>query len=178
MRRELGMTAAVLAVLTAGGCTGPSQDAVPTAADSPYVCAGVQRRGAELALGGDVVADRESGTWGGYPVGFNCAVDGPSGATILVNEKPSEGSGWGSNDSEVLATLAEQGNAAKIDADAPGAGYAFGGSSAGWVCDQRFVLVELLDAETEGRDHAADAERLLVSMLPWACDGADVPTAS
>jgi len=165
-----------LTVLALAACSGPSTDPVPTTASSPYVCTGVQQEGADLALGGSSTSDRQRGTWGDDPVGFNCQVDGPSGS-ILVNEKPvAAGSTWGSNGPDVLVTLKRQGLAAPIDATQPGAGYMFGDGSAGWVCGERFLLIQILDADTKGRDARADAGNLLVSMLPWTCGDAEVPS--
>ena len=170
------LAGAVLVVLVLAGCSGPSTDPVPTTASSPYVCTGVQQDGADLALGGASTSDRQRGTWGDDPVGFSCEVNGPSGS-ILVSEEPAgAASTWGSNGAEVLASLKKQGAAAAITADQPGAGYTFGDGSAGWVCGERFLLVQILDADTKGRDPKVDAGNLVVSMLPWTCGDAEVPS--
>ena len=65
-----------------------------------------------------------------------------------------------------------------IDADASGSGFLFGDSKATamWVCGNHVLAVELLDVDTQGRDRRADARNLLVSMLPWACGGDEVPS--
>jgi hypothetical protein len=177
MTRWRTATVLVLAVSSLAACTGPSTDPVSTTAATPYVCSGVPRAGTELLLGGSATLDRTRGAWGDDGVGFNCAVKHDD-AALLVNEEPSSSGGsWGVDDATVLATLAQQANAAVIDADAPGQGYVFGPSAA-WVCDGRFLRVESVDVDVDGRDVSTDVSRLLVSMLPWACGGAGAPEAS
>lgn len=168
----------VVALLLAA-CTGPSTDAVPTTAEGPWICDGVPRTGVELLLGGDAEVTSTGGEWGDDTEGFSCIVEHPGGGSVIVSEEPTAFETFNaSQDADVLGVLSEQAGATAIDADAPGAGYAYDYPAAAWVCDGRLLLVtEGQDFDVDGRDVRDDLANLVVSMLPWACDGASVPEA-
>jgi len=176
VRRTAGVVALVL---TAGvsACSGPDTSSVPTEAHAPYLCDGVPRRGAELILGGAAALEGQDGSWGAGRYSCRVRRDDDRGALIVSAQDVASAGNWGSTPDVVLRTLSEQGSPTPIEADAPGAGYGFGGGSAGWVCEDRFVLISLVDVSVEGRDGQADAEAYLVSMLPWACGDQDPPRA-
>jgi hypothetical protein len=170
MRRSALVVTVVAAVVALGGCSSPDTTAAPDVAEAPYACDGVPQRGVELALGGKGEPE-QTGSWAGRGPAFSCIVrNGDPGPRVFVT--------YGDPSTFLsLEVAAEQQNAEPIEADVTGSGYVFGGSkpTAMWVCDAHVLAVELLGEETEGRDGRADAENLLLSMLPWACDGADVP---
>lgn len=165
--------------LLLAACTGPSTDPVPTTADGPWVCDGVPRAGVELLLGGDGEVTSTGGEWGDDVDGFSCIVEHPGGGSVIVSEEPTAWERFNaSEDENVLGVLSEQGGAEPIEADAPGAGYVYDRPGAAWVCDGRLLFVsEGQDIDVDGRDVRDDLSNLLVSMLPWACDGASVPAA-
>jgi len=173
-----------LLALTVSGCTRteklPDQSPVPTQASAPFACDGVPLKATELILGGEVVLDRAEGGWDDKVRGLSCAVTAKgSKALVMVTMTPmGQSPVWGSNEQEVLQTLAAQPNATPIEAEGEGAGYLSGGGNAGWVCGDRFILVEISAVHAKGRDKRADAQALLVSMLPWACNGEPVPKQS
>jgi len=169
-----------LLALAVSGCTRteelPDQAPVPTQAGAPFVCDGVPLKAIELILGGEVMLRRPGGKWDDQVQGFSCSVSPRNGDGIVMVTATSIGlSGWGRNKQEVLQTLAAQPNATPIEAEGEGAGYLSGGGNAGWVCGDRFILVEISAVHAKGRDKRADAQALLVSMLPWACNGEPVP---
>lgn len=179
MRRAVGCVVALLA-LPLVGCAGPDRTPVPTEASGDMACDGVPRAGVELVLGGPVVVQRDHGQWGAEESGFQCDVVAAGGGTALVAvEEWDVRTRYGGSDESVVDLLGAQGGAEAIEAAAPGAGFVTGGdgadASAGWVCGGRVLTVALLGVTTAGRDQRADAERLLVSMLPWACGDEDAP---
>ena len=124
----------------------------------------------DAALGGDVEA-RQTGSWIADGPAFSCSVTRSEGKVFVTYGDPTTFLS--------LEQSSEQEGAEPITADSAGEGYLFGDSkpTAMWVCDDHVLAVELIDVDTDGRDGRDDAQRLLVSMLPWACDGAAVPQA-
>lgn len=185
--RVTAVGASVAGVLLLGGCAaGADLTPVPTVAEEPFVCDGVQQAGAELILGGPVAAIHASGSWGvesGEWTGnkwFGCLIELETGGdpNIQIDSVPPDGAGvWGTDPPTIRRSLSTQPDAHEIVADAPGDGFTFGDGAAGWVCADSFTLVVLDDVEATGRDRTADARSLLISMLPWACGGADAPSA-
>jgi len=182
-RRQRGwriLPVVALVAITLGACTSPDPSPVSPTAAAPWVCPGVPRDGSELALGGDVTAET-SGRWAAEGPGFFCTVkrEDSSDGTILVMQGPvgSFASAGATAELQLAAIKREEG-AEPIDADATGEGYAFGAGvkpTAAWVCGERVFTVELVSVDVEGRDGVADAENLLVSMLPWACGDEEAP---
>jgi len=165
----------VMLVATLAGCSGaPSLDPVPTAAAAPFLCDGVPQAGMALALGGPVKATQDVGAWGGEGFEeFDCTVEpSPNGpGVVFVTNEDMRVVVMDGDEERQRASLKSQANPAPIHADADGWGYVVGtghGQTAGWVCNGRYISVEV-DANVEGRDQRADAQALLVSMLPWAC---------
>jgi len=182
MRADVKRSAVAVGVLLLvglSGCAGTDTAAVPTEAGGAFVCDGVPSRGAELILGGAVVETRHHGQWGLDARGFQCAVTRESGGSGLITiEEWDVGTRLGTDSEGALELIAGQAGATPIDAQVDGAGYVSGAKdegSATWVCGARMLAVDLQSVTTAGRDQRADAEALLVSMLPWACGDAEAP---
>lgn len=175
-RRVVGLFGAFLGVALVAACTSaPDAAPVPLDATGPFVCDGVPSTGVELILGGPVERESSSGRWADPR--FGCIVhptDGRASSVTVSYRDVSEGAEWGDTDEAVLRTLSAQGGATAFEADVPGAGYRYG-DTAGWVCSGRFLLVSALGETPPGRDWEQDVERLAVSLLPWACAGAEAP---
>jgi hypothetical protein len=176
----MGIVAVGLLVVTVAGCARPDLSPVPSQAAAPFVCDGVPLAGAELTLGGPVEANRMVGTWGRADSMFTCSVVRKADVKglILVSDEDLRGVSPTTGEQGQLALLALQGDAQPIHADAVGAGYVFGiepSGAAAWVCHGRYIKVWLARVEVEGRSQRADAQALLVSMLPWACGDQKVP---
>ena len=176
----MGIVAVGLLVVTVAGCAGPDLSPVPSQAAAPFVCDGVPLAGAELTLGGPVEANRIVESWGDDGAGFRCSLVLKSGepGLILVSDEDLRGVSPTTGEQGQLALLALQGDAQPIHADVDGAGYVFGVDSspvAAWICHGRYITVNLERVEVEGRSQRADAQALLVSMLPWACGDQKVP---
>lgn len=176
-RRVVVVLGAVSILLS--GCSEPDKSAVPTEAKDPFVCAGVPAGAAELILGGGVVKHSSFGEWGLKDEGFQCAVGRDDGGSELIQvQEWAIATKLGGNADDALSLFAAEADATKIDAGSDGAGYVAGTSesgSASWACGERMLTVDLIRVETEGRDQRADAQALLVSMLPWACGGERAP---
>lgn len=179
MRRRFAAVASLVPVLLLTACTGGAPTPVPREAGAPFVCAGVPSEGTALILGGDVVQLRRHGEWGVDGSGFQCDVGpAPGGDALIMVEEWDVAIRLGTDGDSALKMLAAQTGATLIEADSIGAGYTSGSAdegSATWVCADRMLAVDLLGVQTAGRDQRADAEALVVSMLPWACGGEDVP---
>lgn len=170
----------VVLVATLAGCAGPDLSPVPTQAAAPFVCDGVPQAGMALTLGVPVKATQDVGAWGDKSRGFYCAVkrqDGVRGAVLVADEDLRDVAPTHGEEGQ-RATLKSQANPAPIDADADGWGYVVGTGNeptAAWVCNGRYITVDLVSVDVEGRDPRADAQALLVSMLPWSCGDQKVP---
>ena len=178
--RAVVLVVALAAGLVVAGCSGPDATTpVPTEATDPYVCTGVPERSLELMLGGAVMSTREYGTWGLEGRGFMCDIARVGdGRGVVLIEEWDVGTKQGIEPEQALEMFALERDAASITAEAPGAGYAIGDEESGsakWVCGERMLVVSTSGVRDFGRDQRADAEALLVSMLPWACDGEEVP---
>lgn len=163
-------------VAVAAGCAGPSLDPVPTVASGEFVCDGVPREGVELILGGAVSTIEPTNRW--EDESFFCWVGG-AGARVSIRMRPTKYMSWGGGTDEgVLARASEWRGAVPVDVDsADGAGTRYT-DGALWVCDGRLVRVDLTGALVAERDSSVDAANLLISMLPWACDGEAPPPAT
>ena len=178
--RQFGIVGLGVMALVVAGCAGPDLSPVPSQAASPFVCDGVPQAGAELTLGGPVKVKRTVGTWGRANEEFACSVvrKADVDGLILISDEDLRGVSPTTGEQGQLAVLALQGDAQPIHADAVGAGYVFGiepSGGAAWICNGRYITVNLERVEVEGRSQRADAQALLVSMLPWACGGQKVP---
>jgi len=170
----------VVLVATLAGCSGPSRDPVPTAAAAPFICDGVPQAGMALILGAPVKTTQDVGRWGDKSQGFHCNVireDDLGGAVLVADEDLRDVAPTHGEEGQ-RAHLKSQANPAQIDADSDGWGYVYGNRGdqiAAWVCNGRYITVDLVSVDVEVRDPRADAQALLVSMLPWACGGEKVP---
>lgn len=177
------MVAASVLVLV--GCT-PDQTPVPVQADGAFVCEGVQRQGVELTLGGAVKVDQSHGSWArATERAFTCRLV-PKGndarsvsviATRAAIDLPPSIDGQGSSQA-TLEERAAEADATAIVSEVEGEGFLFGPQRAQWLCGDLVLTVDFIGSAVKGRDSGADIEALLVSMLPWACDGQDAPQAS
>lgn len=164
------------------GCSDQAPEPVSTVAAEPYVCDGVPSDGVRSLLGGEVEVEPE-GAWGADGIGFGCTIrpaDGDGPTLMVIERGPGLFVGRGQDEQEELEQLMAQGDADPIEADVTGGGVVAGGRtdiSAVWVCGERELSVELL-RHPDAHDRREDVERLLISMLPWACGGADVPLAT
>jgi len=175
--RTLVAGLALVAVLA--GCSRPDTSPVPTTAASPYVCDGVPQEGAALALGGKASVQSQAGSWTTDRPNFVCILDGSGDRGLQVDVV--ESGRIGATDQEALEEIRRTNDVDPIEADGPGAGFVTkpgAGTTAHWVCDGRYLQVSLDGDPVKGRDGDQDVENLLVSMLPWACGGEDVPAAS
>lgn len=176
-RRSLSTGTAGLILLTlVAGCSGPDLSPVPTTATAPYACDGVPRTSAELITGEPVTADVSNHNWGDDQQPFLCSLVSEHGL-VQVEEAPVEQDSWGPTEASVIAAMQATTDDPPLQLDAPGTGYTWGGHTAGWVCNGRVITVAIGDS-VSGRDRLADATNLLASMLPWACNGEDVPEAT
>lgn len=176
---EVARRAAIAVVVGAGlvsGCAGPSLDPVPTVASGEFVCDGVPRDGVELILGGPVGTIEPNNGW--EDEFFSCWIDG-AGARVSVSASPTKFASWGGGTDEgVLARANQSSNAVTLEVEsAVGSGTRLH-HRALWVCDGRLVRVDLSGALVGERDWSVDAANLLISMLPWACDGEEPPPAT
>lgn len=120
-----------------------------------------------------------SGRWGTDERIFTCQftsddAEGPGGV-LSVTEQDAASSGF-----TLESMLEERESNLVIEADEPGGGVAWQEGDlalARWICDDRFLKVQVADV-VEGRDGAQDVASYLVSMLPWACGGEPVPEES
>jgi hypothetical protein len=180
------VVAAGLAALCAAGCNSqePTDTPIPEAATGPYACPGVPWEGARLMAGTDELAvQHNSGRWGAEETAdqFQCSLATPDGAE---RSRAVEVRDYGAfAPSEVTAEAMRRIDRSQlIQADQPGEGYVWDHDEslvkAAWVCDGRHLVVDFFHygQPVEGRDPHADVSRYLVSMLPWACGGEDVPT--
>lgn len=155
---------------------------MPTTATEPYVCPGVPQRSAELVLGSDVEAT-SFGSWKpDVALSFTCVVAAASGgdARLKVLSLPIGVIGEG-GDEAVIQYLGGEDAVEPITADAAGHGWVARlptSARALWVCGDLTVQARLDDADVDGRDEADDVTNLLVSVLPWACEGEPVPEST
>jgi len=185
MRRTSRMLATLTGlglVVVLAGCTSPDTSPVPTTAESPYVCDGVPLEGAELTLAGEASVDTQSGSWssdGPNRPNFLCILSGSGDRSLQIDVV--ESGRIAPTDEKALEVIEKTNDAEPIEADGPGAGYVTkpgAGTVAHWVCDGRYIKVSFDGDAVKGRDGNQDVENLLVSMLPWACGGDEVPEAS
>lgn len=173
MRYARRAVAATLVILALSGCTSPDLSPVPTTAEEPFACTGVPRGSAELLLGGAVDVESEYGAWGGdFGEDFECTIE-RGDASVYVRE---EINGLGEDQWEGFKTGGDP-----IEADAPGKGVIRPGEDsawAGWACGRRTLLLSVTGPAIDGRDVREDTEALLVSMLPWTCEGEAPPARS
>ena len=180
MRLRRGAVVGLALLLAVSACSGrDTSTPVPTGAAAPFVCDGVPGRAAELILGGDVAAKRRYGQWGLKDGGFQCDVvrAGTNNGVVMVEEWD-VGTLLGVSPEDALRQFATEAAAEPVSASTRGAGYVIGTAKSGsakWVCGERVLVVDLVSVGNEGRDQRADAQALLVSMLPWACGGEKPP---
>jgi hypothetical protein len=177
--RTLAALAGLALVVVLTGCSRPDTSPVPTTAESPYVCDGVPLEGAELTLAGKASVDKQSGSWITERPNFLCVLDGSGDRMLQIDVV--ESVRIGPTDEKALEVIEKTNDAEPIEADAPGAGYVTkpgAGTVAHWVCDGRYIKVTFRGDDVKGRNGNQDVENLLVSMLPWACGGDEVPEAS
>jgi len=168
------------AVLLVSGCSSPDLTPVPTVAAQPFACEGVPGDSAELIAGETLEASGPHGTWGDDDLLFGCSLVGEH-TLVQVEEMSVTISPWGRAEQDTLRAWESFADARALDLGAPGSGYVFGSRedfTAGWVCNGRSLTVTAAGDPVEGRDRAEDVTNLLASMLPWACEGEDVPPAS
>lgn len=94
--RTVGARVVAFAVVLTG-CSATDPAPVPDAAEAPFVCDGVQQRGAELALGGAVALGSADGSWGDGDR-FGCLVEreGDGAVNLQVTSMvPDEAVTWG-----------------------------------------------------------------------------------
>ncbi|WP_273653299.1 hypothetical protein [Cellulomonas fimi] len=160
---------ALLALLA--GCSTPDDSPVPTLAEAPWICPGVPQTGVELALGGPAEVETTN-SWepGLGHATFQCFAERGDDARLMVTYG---GPGSGPSPQDVRTGR----GAVPISADADGEGWAEhaeGSSVATWQCGDNILRVGLV-GPVDGRDGLTDVSNLLVSMLPWACEGEEVP---
>ena len=172
---RLGVVLVAVGLLAA--CGSPDDSPVPTTAAAPWACAGVPQDGVDLILGASATATTH-GRWSDESGSFTCTAKHEGSGTVLVIQDPVGGFIGGVDAKSQLEAISREPDAEPIDADATGSGYVVGSTkpAAAWVCGERVLSVELINVDTEGRDGRDDATNLLVSMLPWACDGEAVPS--
>ena len=166
--------------LLMSGCSSPDLTPVPTIAAAPYACEGVPGESAELIAGEPLDPSGPHGTWGDDDGLFACSLVGES-TLVQVEERSVTSSPWGRTTEDTLRAWESFSAGRPLDLDAPGSGYLWGSEedfTAGWVCNERSLTVAASGDHVEGRDRAEDVTRMLTSMLPWACEGEDVPPAT
>jgi hypothetical protein len=180
------LVAVGLAALCLAGCNGQQVDhtAVPDVATGPYACAGVPWAGARLMAGtDDLEVQVNSGRWGAEKIAdqLHCSLATPDGAEQSRSVAVRDYGAFAPADVTAEAMRGIEG-AQSIRADQPGEGYVWDHDEslvkAGWVCDERHVVVDFFHygQPVGDRDAHTDVARYLTSMLPWACGNEDVPT--
>lgn len=182
----MALAGAVVAGLVLAGCAGPDLSPVPVPGEEPFVCHGVSGRAVELMFGAPVGDVTDSGSWGfprdrlGGADAFGCNVDpeGRDDAALIIHFQPLAWGYWADTEENLLAYVQDRSGPRSIEASAPGWGYRWGEEDdvgAVWTCDDYALIVRAWGSLPEGRDRGEDVERLLVSMLPWACEGVEAP---
>lgn len=175
-RRRFARTLSVLSLIVLTSCSKPDTRPVPVTAEPPYACDGVPRSSAELLMGGSISVDQIGG-WDGSTMacGIHAARGGESSLTVFWDSMR------GHRGEEAYADrFGGFEGAEPIIASAPGSGHVKAlddGAIAWWVCEGTVVTVGPDLVDVKGRDLLADTRNLLVSILPWACDGQPVPLA-
>lgn len=179
--RALGaVLLAAATVLPLSACSPLGPDPVPeTMPEGERVCDGVARLSVERILGEGVTA-HQTGDWRSLKeTGFACYADSPAGVLdVVVTPFPEETAA-----AELASRVDAWRQAGEPIADpngSPGQGYLAGEPgqvvTASWACTDRTVEVQLEDVWVdERRDQRVDAERLLVSVLGYACRKLEVP---
>lgn len=173
-----GLTSVPALVLLAG-CAQPADlSPVPTEASGPYACDGVPWRGPELILGGPVEVKfaGQPGTRVNDEL-FRCTFESDDGYLVVKDELLTASAEFGRDEVSVVRFLESVRNSEPVEADFPGQGFTVG-STAVWVCNGRVVIVRLIDRPTDSkRDARQDTTNLLLSQLPFVCEGVDMPAA-
>lgn len=181
--RKTGAATASVAVglaLLVAGCDAVSDDPVPTVAKAPFVCDGVPLEGARLMTGTPEIERYSSGgEWGDPSEPIVCNLNGPDGSGVLtVSQGPLVWYGF-DDPTAYIETVAGREGTQEIAASAQGAGYAYreseNSASAQWACGEHRLMVNVYRLAGGDRDPLTDVSRYLTSMLPWACEGAEVP---
>jgi hypothetical protein len=160
------------------GCTEPVDlTPVPAEASGPYACDGVPQQGPELILGGPAPVDRprQPGTRRTAPL-WRCTFDDGERRLVVKDELLTASGDFGPDEESTLAFLRSVPGTQRVEADSPGEGFA-GESIAAWVCEGRIVTVELISKPIPERDAQEDVTNLLLSQLPFVCDGVEMPEA-
>lgn len=128
-------------------------------------------------MGGSVTVT-QAGGWEG-PTTMVCTIHRARGgeSSMTVTWDSTKGSRGGE---EIAAAVGGLEGAERISSTAPGAGSVKereDGAIAWWVCGSTIVIVRPGLVHVEGRNLVDDTRNLLVSILPWACDGEPVPSA-
>lgn len=178
MRDSLAATALVGVALTVAltSCTTPDTSPVPTTAEPPWACDGVPRTSVELLMGGPIAVDQGGGWEGSTMV---CTIHGArgGGSSMTVTWDSTRGRSGGD---EIAAAVGGLEGAEEVISPAPGSGFVKereDGAVAWWVCESTMVIVRPGLVDVDGRNLVDDTRNLLVSILPWACDGEPVPSA-
>lgn len=127
-------------------------------------------------MGGSITADQVGG-WDGSTMacGIHLVGGGASSLTVVWDGMR------GHRGEEAYAdSFGGFDDAMPITSTAPGSGHVKAredGAIAWWVCGDTVVTVRPASVEINGRDLLEDSRNLLLSMLPWACDGVPAPLA-
>lgn len=151
---------------------------VPTQASAPFTCLGVSAEAVQLILGSDVQSV-SVGRWGASTLTFSCVAtaSGDEHNRLQIRTLPPFAIGDGGKRS-LVEYLGGSEVVHEIHADYPGFGYVApvrGMNRAAWVCGETTVEVSLEGTVVDGRVPAEDVTNLLLSVLPWACDGQTPP---
>ncbi|MDC7120355.1 hypothetical protein OMK64_02265 [Cellulomonas fimi] len=172
MRRTPATLTGLALALLLGACSTPDDSPVPTTAAAPWACPGVPQEGVDLILGGAAEDTETRNSWepGLGHATFGCLADRGDDARLTVTY-------GGPGSGPTADSMKTMRGAVPITADATGEGWADQSDElnvAVWECGDNVLMVRF-EGTVEGRDSLTDATHLLVSMLPWACDGAEVP---
>lgn len=172
-------TVLALCFLVLAGCSEPVDlSPVPTEASAPYACDGVPQRGPDLILGGPapVKFPEQPGTRSEDPL-WQCTFDNGDGYLVIRDELLTASGDFGRDEATALRVIESFRTAEPIEADFPGQGFIVG-STAIWLCNARVVIVELISRPDDSeRDAAQDVTNLLLSQLPFVCEGVEMPEA-
>lgn len=172
-----GLAASFVAASLVGCSESADLTPVPTEASGPYACDGVPERGPELILGGSapVKSPERPGARVTDPL-WQCTFDDGEGYLVVSDELLTASGDFGPDEESTLAFLRSVRGSQRVEADFPGEGYVTE-SVAAWVCEGRIVKVELIGEPIPERDVRQDVTNLLLSQLPFVCEGVEMPEA-
>ena len=170
--------AALLLVGLLSSCTAKVDvTPVPTEASGPYACDGVPQKGPELILGGQapVVRPPTPGTRTTDPL-WRCTFDDGTRRLVVKDELLTASADFGRDEEAAIRVMQSARSGQPIEAPFPGQGYSTSGAAM-WVCNGRVVLVDLISEPIPERDARQDVTNLLLSQLPFVCEGVEMPEA-